>query len=92
MRDFCLGAHAPQMSEEDVNLIHELWLKMTGEPGWEHLHHKDIVSIALALLKQDRKSGEQEALLERIRGDLLQQQTSESAVQVKHPERRGERS
>ena len=92
MRDFCLGAHAPQMSEEDVNLIHELWLKMTGEPGWEHLHHKDIVSIALALLKQDRKSGEQEALLERIRRDLLQQQTSESAVQVKHPERRGERS
>jgi hypothetical protein len=56
MRDFYLGAHAPQMSEEDISQIHEVWLKMTSEPGWEHLHHKDIVSIALALLKQDRKS------------------------------------
>ena len=92
MRDFYLGAHAPQMSEEDVNLVHELWLRTTSQPGWEHLHHKDIVSVALALLKQDCKSQEQEALLEHMRRDLLRQQTPESAVQVKSHEKGGKRS
>jgi amino acid transporter len=89
MFDFCLGAHAPQMSEEDVNLIHELWLKVTSKPGWDHLHHKDVVSLALALLKHDHKSEEQEMLLEHMRSDLLRQQTPESAVQVKRRETRG---
>jgi hypothetical protein len=65
---------------------------MKSEPGWDHLHHKDIVSIALALLKHDRKSEEQEALLEHIRQDLLDQQTPESAVQVKQHEKSGKRS
>ena len=87
MRDFYLGAHAPQMSEEDINQIHELWLKMTSEPGWEHLHHKDIVTIALALLKHDHKTGEQAALLEDLRRELLKQQTPESAVQEKRYEK-----
>ena len=89
MFDFYLGAHAPQMSEEDVNLIHELWLKLTSKPGWDHLHHKDVVSLALALLKQDRKSEEQERLLEDMRSGLLKQQTPESAVHVKRRETRG---
>ncbi len=92
MRDFYLGAHAPQMSEEDINQIHELWLRMTSEPGWEHLHHKDVVTIALALLKHDQKSGEQVALLENLRRGLLKQQTPESAVQEKQYDKRGKRS
>jgi len=37
--DFYLGAHAPHLSEEEINLIHELWLKMTSKPGWENLHN-----------------------------------------------------
>jgi amino acid transporter len=91
MRDFYLGAHAPQMSEQEINQIHELWLEMTSEPGWEHLHHKDIVTIALALLKEDRKSGEHAALLEKLRRELLKQQTPESAVQEKDYEKGGKR-
>jgi amino acid transporter len=92
MLDFYLGAHAPQMSEEDVSLIHDLWLKMTSKPGWEHLHHKDVVSLALALLKQDHKSDEQKDLLEHMRRELLKQQAPESAVQVKDHEKSGKRS
>ena len=88
MFDFYLGAHAPQMSEEDVNLIHELWLKMTSQLGWEHLHHKDVVSIALALLKEDHKSEQQAALLEDLRRGLLQQGAPESAVQEKRAPRK----
>jgi amino acid transporter len=91
MRDFYLGAHAPQMSEREINQIHELWLEMTSEPGWEHLHHKDIVTIALALLKEDRKSGEHAALLEKLRRELLKQQTPESAVQEKDYQKGGKR-
>ena len=48
------------MSEEDINLTHELSLKLKTQPGWDHLHHKDI-GAALVLLKQNHKGDEQEA-------------------------------
>jgi amino acid transporter len=84
MRNFYLGAHAPELSEQDVNRIHELWVEMTSKPGWEHLHHKDVVSIALACLGHDLTDKERNDVLERLRNDLLKADLSESAVQVKH--------
>lgn len=84
MRNFYLGAHAPELSEQDVNRIHELWVEMTSKPGWEHLHHKDIVSIALACLGHDLTDKERGDVLEQVRSELLKAHLTESAVQVKH--------
>jgi len=84
MRNFYLGAHAPELSEQDVNRIHELWVEMTSKPGWEHLHHKDVVSIALACLGHDLTDKGRNDVLEKLRKDLLKADVSESAVQVKH--------
>src|SRR2546427_1027490 len=83
-RDFYLGPHAPPLSQDDINLIHELWLEMTSKPGWEHLHHKDIVKIALACLQRELRSEEPEVVLEQLRNALLKEPVAESAVQVKH--------
>ena len=84
MRNFYLGAHAPELSEQDVNRIHELWVEMTSKPGWEHLHHRDIVSIALACLGHDLTDKERGDVLEQVRSELLNAGRTESAVQVKH--------
>ncbi len=89
LRDFYLGPHPPGLSGEVVELIHELWLEITSKPGWEHLHHKDIVSIALALLKRDLKSKDCEFVLEQLRNSLLTR-IPESAVQVKRYEKNSE--
>jgi amino acid transporter len=63
--DFYLGAHAPELSEEDVGLIHRLWLEVTREGVREEVHHRDVVSVALT-----RLDGE---LHGRARGEVLKQ-------------------
>jgi len=47
-----LGPHPPRLWPEDVERVHELWLELSGRLGC-HLHHRDIVSVALRRLKQD---------------------------------------
>ncbi|MCS6805343.1 MAG: APC family permease [Acidobacteriota bacterium] len=53
VKAFRLGAHEPQLSEEDLNLIHQLWLSVSQQPGTEDIHHRDIVVAGLRLLKQE---------------------------------------
>src|SRR5437773_2065742 len=42
--DFYLGAHAPELSDEEIHLIHRLWLEVTHDQGLEHTRHKEIVT------------------------------------------------
>jgi amino acid transporter len=61
--EFALGAHDPRLTAEDIDSIHRLWLDVTGEPGYEALHHRDIVHLALAHLGADLAGPRREELL-----------------------------
>jgi hypothetical protein len=50
---FSLGTHIPQLAEDDVELIHRLWLDLAQVSGKEHAHHHDVVSLALRHLADD---------------------------------------
>lgn len=63
-----LGAHEPGLTEEDINRIHQLWLNITSEAGAEGLHHKDIVSTALARLEHDLNSKERSVVIAQMLG------------------------
>src|SRR5205807_7755859 len=41
-QDFYLGAHAPDLTDAEVNLIHRLWLEVTRGNEESEIHHKDI--------------------------------------------------
>jgi amino acid transporter len=62
---FTLGAHAPELSIEDVDRIHRLWLDAVKAVGPD-VHHRDIVSAALDSLEQEFRSGRDRAV-ERLR-------------------------
>jgi amino acid transporter len=62
VQSFLLGPHAPTLTREDLDLIHNLWLEAVGEVGID-LHHRDIVRVALEDLRHD--------LTGRTRGDVL---------------------
>jgi nucleotide-binding universal stress UspA family protein len=47
-----LGPHPPRLWPEDVERVHELWLELSAQLG-SHLHHRDVVSVALRRLKQE---------------------------------------
>jgi len=48
-----LGAHAPHLTEEDINLIHKLWIQVSNIPSRRKVHHRDVVRVALDRLERD---------------------------------------
>ena len=45
----------PKLADADIDLIHALWLDATKEGGVEDLHHREIVTVALARLAEELK-------------------------------------
>jgi amino acid transporter len=70
VHDFNLGAHVPRLTDADVDRIHALWLDATKEHGMEDLHHKEVVTVALARLAEEMNGAGRIAVLERMRGLL----------------------
>ena len=64
---FNLGAHVPKLADADIDLIHALWLDATNEGGVEDLHHREIVTVALARLAEELKGPDRAGTLERLR-------------------------
>src|SRR2546423_2583791 len=50
-----LGAHAPPLTDEDVALVHKLWLQISNIPSRRRVHHRDVVRVALIRLERDMK-------------------------------------
>src|SRR5205807_9866374 len=44
---FLLGPHAPNLTRNEVNLVHQLWLRLGDLVRPEELHHHDVVHFAL---------------------------------------------
>ena len=65
--EFNLGAHAPKLADDDINLIHKLWLDVANESGMEDLRHKEIVTAALARLAEEMKGAGRKEMLDRLR-------------------------
>ncbi|HEU4386382.1 MAG TPA: amino acid permease [Blastocatellia bacterium] len=53
---FYLGAHAPALTEADVDLIHKLWVQVSKIPSRRRVHHRDVVRVALNRLERDLRA------------------------------------
>jgi amino acid transporter len=67
IRDFYLGAHAPDLTEGEINLIHDLWRGVTRESGMGDIRHKEIVVVALQRLAEDLAGKARKEILARLR-------------------------
>jgi len=72
---FLLGPHAPHLTTNEVNLVHQLWLGLNDLAAPEELHHHDVVHFALNGLKQEFEKGEKSDLGRRLREHLLENKT-----------------
>jgi amino acid transporter len=70
VEDFALGAHAPALSAQEIDLIHELWLDVSHEGGLSDVHHGDVVRFALERLRDQLEGRERGRVLERLRARL----------------------
>jgi hypothetical protein len=61
VRTFYLGAHAPNLTQEDINLIHELWVEITAG-GHPEVHHRDVVRVAVEELQEELRTKGRDAV------------------------------
>jgi amino acid transporter len=62
-----LGPHPPRLWPEDVDRLHNLWLRLSEERAvGSKLHHRDIVGLALERLEQELDSAKRTELLAEV--------------------------
>ena len=74
-----LGPHAPNLTANEVNLLHRLWLKFSESAAPLELHHHDVVHFALEEVMKEVEEGQEEAVITRLKAHL------ESNVKKKPP-------
>jgi amino acid transporter len=65
-----LGPHAPNLTANEVNLLHRLWLRFSDVLAPQELHHHDVVHFALEEVKKEIEDGQEDAVVKRLRAHL----------------------
>src|SRR5712691_3514589 len=66
-----LGPHPPRLWPEDVDLLHDIWLRLSqSESLGSRLHHRDVVGVALRRLQKDLTGQDRDGVVEAIQREL----------------------
>jgi hypothetical protein len=66
-----LGPHPPRLWPEDVDRLHDLWLRLSGEERFgSKLHHRDVVGIALRRLQKDLETEKRDQVYEELQREM----------------------
>ena len=66
-----LGPHPPRLWPEDIDRLHDIWLKLTEGTGLgAKLHHRDVVGVALQRLETDLDGNDRDDVIEAIRREM----------------------
>jgi amino acid transporter len=66
-----LGPHPPRLWPEDVDRLHDIWLRLSSdEKVGSKLHHRDVLGLALRRLEEDLETGDKERLLEGLEKEM----------------------
>jgi len=59
-----LGPHPPRLWPEDVDRLHNIWLRLTEREGLgAKLHHRDVVGVALQRIEEELDTSQREQIL-----------------------------
>ena len=70
-RLYPLGPHTPRLRQQDLELLHRIWLQVTSDPEYSGLHHYHIVALALQELERELQGPQRAELLAELRRQLL---------------------
>ncbi len=77
-----LGPHPPRLWPEDIELVHDIWLKLSEKFG-SSLHHRDIIGVALRRMNRELRSGQQPEVLSDVVKELQQRRPDLSEQEEK---------
>src|SRR5271167_656090 len=65
-----LGPHAPNLTSNEVNLLHRLWLRFSEVVAPLEMHHHDVVHFALEEVQKEIEDGQEDAVVARLKAHL----------------------
>jgi amino acid transporter len=69
-REYYLGPHAPRLRNQDLDLMHRLWLEITSDPRFAGAHHYHVIAVALEELERELNSGKRAEILDKLWQEL----------------------
>jgi len=68
--EYTLGPHAPRFRPQDLKLMHDIWLELTRDRRFNHLHHYHVVSVALQELNGRLHGKDRQAALSELEEEV----------------------
>jgi amino acid transporter len=70
MEEYFLGPHTPRLREQDLELLHKIWLELSEDPEFSSLHHYHIVGMALERLYERLHGPQREEIFALLKKEL----------------------
>jgi hypothetical protein len=68
--EYFLGPHTPRLRDQDLKLLHKIWLEVSAEPELATLHHYNIVGVALGRFDERLHGPQREEMLALLKNEL----------------------
>src|SRR5437667_3441341 len=65
-REYYLGPHTPRLRDQDLDLLHRLWLEITSDPRFAGAHHYHVIAVALEELERELRSERRPEVLDKL--------------------------
>ena len=75
---FLLGPHAPNLTSNEVRLIHRLWLRFSDLVAPDELHHHDVVHFALDEVLKEIEDGKESDVVARLKQHITHNKATRS--------------
>jgi hypothetical protein len=77
-REYYLGPHTPRLRNQDLDLLHRLWLQISSDSRFAGVHHYHIVAVALEELEQELQGPKKAEVLDKLWQELQKRSDDES--------------
>jgi hypothetical protein len=75
---FLLGPHAPNLTSNEVRLIHRLWLRFSELVAPDELHHHDVVHFAVDEVLNELQEGKEAEVVARLKEHINRNKAAKS--------------
>src|SRR5438034_5012935 len=76
-REYYLGPHTPRLRDQDLDLLHRLWLEITSDPRFAGAHHYHVIAVALEELEKELHGPRRDEVLDKLQHELQKRSSDE---------------
>ncbi len=69
VHEYFLGPHTPRLRDQDLELLHKIWLEVSADPELATVHHYNIVGLALERLEERLHGPQREEILAMLKNE-----------------------